>query len=660
MPATDGPGPAPDADMVWVAVPRGALGAAGGTAATASPAPTLLPSGRFGGFDADQARIELRIDGRMLSGDIFRLQDRRETWVAGFRARPGTAVAAGAALPVIAQDRHGATGEGQITLTMDGSELSVSLTLAAKLDGLPVGTPIRALAKPLGAAYRQLGLEVLRERGIPAPPRMDRDGRAFGIAEALADAGLEVTELEGRDDLPAAPAGGWSEKQLHALMADFARSDLDRAGFGLRLLWLSGSNRPDLQGLMFDTVDDLPRQGAAVFTEAVRRGAADDRLAPRLIQTAVHELGHALNLTHRFERETGYRASLSFMNYDWKYEGGPAAYWRQFAYSFDPDELSFLHHGHFRAIVPGGDAFGSARYWSAHGGGYSPILPEHTLEGWKLELLPPEGAGAAFAFAQPVLVGLRFTNLSGQEIKVPGDFLDQKAGHLQVVIESETRGRRGAASVFRPITVRCSAASASVRAIAPDEEVLDNLNLTFGVDGFAFAEPGTYRLTAFLVLEAGDTEYIVRSEPLRIRILTPASREEDVAALDIIEPGAGAILALGGTAAFERSASRLMEAAERLSSAGRGRRRSHPVAAGIYRALGFHFGRGYIRYRDGRFATSAPSTEDAAYCAARLRDSALDFLDPVSKSHTLAFARSVMARAGHEAGPTKRGRPPPK
>jgi hypothetical protein len=56
----------------------------------------------------------------------------------------------------------------------------------------------------------------------------------------------------------------------------------------------------------------------------------------KLIQTTVHELGHALNLAHRFERPVGRADSISFMNYDWKNLGGMNAdrFWREFDFTY--------------------------------------------------------------------------------------------------------------------------------------------------------------------------------------------------------------------------------------------------------------------------------------------------------------------------------------
>ncbi|CAM3289376.1 hypothetical protein SAMN04488021_1502 [Paracoccus aminovorans] len=630
----------PDENLVWVAVPRRVLtGApAPGAADAATDSQTALLRGRLSGYHSDHSRIELRVDQATISGDIFLRVNAEEIWVASFRSVPNGAPGAGQEIAVTAQDRLRAVATGQLLLEPNGAEYVLTLTFEGKLDGLPVLTPIRALMQHVGAAPRHLNLEVLSEISVPALPVLDRNGCEMGLIDALTDAAFEVTSLEGRVDLPEAPEGGWSEKQLHTLMNDFARSDLVRPGFAIRLLWLSRSNRENLQGVMFDTGDDLPRQGAAVFASAITDTTAPALADRKLLQTAIHEIGHVLNLTHRFDRQVGRADSLSFMNYDWQYAGGSSAFWRKFNYCFDDDELSFLHHGHYHSLVPGGDVFGSAHYWSGLAMGYSPILPEMRLPGWRLELLPPV-SGPTFQLGQPVLLGLLLTNETGAESLLPRDVLDPKAGSLEVWISRESGTRDDPAAAFRPVTHRCVHQSAGEPLKLADGAALeDNLNLTYGLSGFPFSEPGTYRITAYLHLGTEHAGSIARSEVLRIRVMSPESKVEDRAALTLFEPTAGACIALGGSAAYETAVSDLMETAARLT----GRKKApHPVSVGIWRALGFHFDRQYLRFDRGRFYEAAPQEKEAEICRRQLTSETLDCLDPVTRQATLKWTAQV-------------------
>ena len=77
---------------------------------------------------------------------------------------------------------------------------------------------------------------------------------------------------------------------------------------------------------MFDSDDDAPRQGAAVFfNHPAISGATGAERDREYLYTVVHELGHAFNLLHAFQKhifQEGERrqclarpGSLSWMNY---------------------------------------------------------------------------------------------------------------------------------------------------------------------------------------------------------------------------------------------------------------------------------------------------------------------------------------------------------
>jgi len=343
-------------------------------------------------------------------------------------------------------------------------------------------------------------------------------------------------------------------------------------------------------------------------------------------------------LVHPFAIHADGHKSLSFMNYEDRYPGGEKSFWKHFAFRFSESEIAFLRHAHFSDIVPGGACFGCAQQGKHSADGYTAIRPETTQSDLTVELLPP-ASGAFFSFAQPVILGLRFSNHSGRAINVPPAFLDPKTGAAEILIERENSGGQQPLT-FRPITQRCTLASCLIE-VAPGKTLESNLNLSFGAQGFPFAEPGNYRIIAYLRLNSGETTRILRSQTLRIRVMYPAGDEENRAALDIFEPASGAVLALGGTAACETAVSRLMETANRLSFAGRGKTRVHPLATGIYRALAFHYGQSYTRYRDGQFFISKAQAGEAKQCADKLQGAALNCLDCVSRQATEAFLSNL-------------------
>lgn len=460
--------------------------------------------GRYLGA-APQLSLDLRIDAdaAIVSADLFRVSpDAQRTWIAAFRSVPGTIPPS--SIKVFLQDRYEATASGTLNLSLAANgSLFGSLFIDGPLDGLPLRRDIAFAADFVGAGQRALGLEIEIETGVAQPPEIMHRNARMSIELALSRAGIETHQVGRSDALPAAPANGWSEKQIEALMYDAAQIDLSARAFSLQVLWLSRSNRPGLLGVMFDTEDDRPRQSVAIFSDAIRLYTSNepDR---KLIQTAVHEIGHALNLAHRFEREVGRADSLSCMNYDWRYLGGnrSSEYWNKFDFGFDSDELMFLRHAPYPAIVQGGAAFRSVRYWHEGDGGYSPYVPETPLPDITLELLPPQ-SGAILEFAQPVLLGLRLTNKTGRALTIPTSLLDPKAGFVELLIRKVTRGRNAARAPesFHPVVARCfDQARETTQTIGHNGTFEDNVNITFGAAGFSFAEPGRYEVQALLVL----------------------------------------------------------------------------------------------------------------------------------------------------------------
>ena len=132
---------------------------------------------------------------------------------------------------------------------------------------------------------------------------------------------------------PRRPArtAAWSDAELHAAMVrHFSRwRDLPQWAvwlFHARLHDLG----PNLYGIMFD------QQGqAAAGLRRLLPGIGGTTADARRLQlyTCIHELGHCFNLLHSWQKspatppQPNRPASPSWMNYPWRFPGGPAAFW---------------------------------------------------------------------------------------------------------------------------------------------------------------------------------------------------------------------------------------------------------------------------------------------------------------------------------------------
>jgi len=604
-----------------------------------------LPGGRYEGDDGE-ALLELRIDpgAAAVSADLYRLAPGRRDWVASLRSVPGEVPRAGQPLTVVAEDDLGGAVTGRLSVSASNGaagRLGALLALDGPLNGVPGQRELSFAVQRVSDSARLIGIELETEEGVDPPAAVEFDGRQVTLESCLERAGFEVKAVGAPSTIPP-PGGGWEISALHTLMADFAGASLAKRAWELHLLLLARSDRRGLLGVMFDSTEVLPRQGAAVFAQEIRDipGIEHER---KLIQTSVHELGHALNLAHRFERVVGRADSLSFMNYDWRYKGGGSAdeFWAGFSFSFDPDELAFLRHGPRTAVIPGGAPFHSARYWNEGTGGYSPYVAEAPLEGFRLALHPPP-AGRLFAFAQPVFLGVELINLTGEPIELPPVLLDLKGGFLELLVRrTQGTSTRSLADVepFVPILQRCfDIDPRNFETVANGDSIANNVNLTYGTSGFPFAEPGAYEVTALLAVfdSANERELIVRSEPLPIRVASPLGVEEERDAMDLFRDDVGVFLALGGNRSLTGAREALNGVVERREGeAGEVR---DPVVAAIVRAGALDAGRSYVRYEDGAFNSVDAEQDRAAGLLARLGDTALQAFDRQTAQGTRALA----------------------
>ncbi|MFC4039312.1 hypothetical protein ACFO1B_12855 [Dactylosporangium siamense] len=609
----------------------------------------MKTDGRYVG-GTEELSIVLRVDlggSGVLSADV----SRGLTYLASVRTAPGVKVdAPHGRWPAQWQDVPGATATGTIAVAAvpaHPEQLAVTLHLDHSLNGLPPADYPGTVARQ-GDDVRDLGVEVDLESGVRAPAPVDFQGAPMDLGSCLRSAGFATTVTAAPSPVPAPPEP-WDYSTIFSVLNDLMTDLSGPAGlvpaWKLHLLLLSRCSRPSLAGIMFDQTWPLPRQGSAVFVDTIRELVKDDDEDRQILRTAVHELGHALNLAHRFERAVGRADSTSFMNYPQRYlRGGHVEdYWTRFAYTFDADELEFLRHGPRGAVRPGDAAFHSVRYWRDTGGGYVPYLPEVPQTGMRLALVPPQN-GPLFAYGQPVLLGVTLQNVGDTAVQFPSNPLDPKTGGLELLIRrvtGTTDDRSFAdASPFVPLMQACELEDESTEVtLAPGGTLSNNVNLTFGSGGFAFAEPGTYQVLPLLSRPTAgppDTDQLVVGEVLRIRIGYPKDVGDEHDALVLSRPDVGTYFALGGSDCLTRAEDDLMAVYERRSAVNGP---ADPVATAIARAAGINAGRHFVRVRNGAFAQRPADPGRAAALLGGLDAAALGNFDPQTAQSTARLAR---------------------
>ena len=622
------------------------------TSSCDDPIPAAPRDGRYEGGNANLF-VELRrdvADTAAMSADVYRTQAAGRDYVASVRTAPGTRIDAGdSSWPAIWQDSLGATTTGtlQVSATaQDAESLLATFVVDERINGLPPHANLLVAATRVSEEVRTVGVEMETEETVVLPAAVPFQGSTVDIRESLRRAGFSVHDAGLPTQIPL-QAGGWALSNtfsiLNDLMTNTAQASLAGPSWDLHALMLTESTRDGLLGIMFDTADVLPRQGAAIFVGEIRSKIAAPDQDRKITQTTVHELGHALNLAHRFERVVGRADSTSFMNYDWRYKGGnqAAEFWRQFAFRFDPDELEFLRHAPRLAIMPGTAAFHSVNYWADGTGGYSPYLPETPVAGFDLVLTAPP-AGPVFVFGQPVFLQVSLTNKTDSTVNLPPEVLDPKTGILEILIQRRTPAIRGLSPVtpFVPIMTRCFDLDVSgADALPPNQTLRNNLNLTFGSGGFAFAEPGEYDVIPVLsfATAAGDRELVIRGAALRIRVAHPHDMQAEHDAMTLFRSDVGVWFALGGSDCLSAAGDALQEVRERRLA---DRGHADPVAAAITRAAGIDAGRSAVRFLDGEFQQQPADPARAAMLLRSLDAQALTTFDRHTAENTAALAQT--------------------
>jgi hypothetical protein len=621
--------------------------------------------GRYRGTN-ESVSLELRVDLTELgvvSGDLHR----GNKYLASVRTAPGVqATGAEGRWRAIWRYANGTAATGTLALEPGGAHDALAVTLGAdgQPDWLPPPVEQRVTVHRVADLPRDLGLEVETEIGVRPPAPVASGGASMDKREALRAAGFALRDVGERTAIPHR-GDGWDYSAiftvLHDLMTATAQGSLSDPAWEVRLLMLSRSTNANLGGIMFDIAQPF-RQGCAVFADAIRENVPVDKVDISIIRTTVHEIGHALNLVHRFERRVGRRDSTSYMNYPRHFaDGGADAYWARFAFTFDRDELEFLRHGYQSAVMPGGARFGSVTYWAGGNGGSVPSPPELDLPGLRLTLAPPE-AGPVFAFGQPVFLEVALANNTGSPLALGPSVIDPKLGALKILVRRE-HGRTeavvdtvdgrpldaaleaalDAAEPFEPMVRGCLLDELAQREppqLPPGGVLRDNLNLTFGSGGFPFAEPGTYQVTPMLTLavqrDGEEVPVVLIGEPLRIRIGYPHDLDEERDAMVLLRPDVGAWFALGGADSLAAAGDDLAEVAQRRHAV---RGTTDPVAVTITRAAGLNAGRRCVRYRDGGFRLQDGDPARAAELLGSLDAAALRNFDRSTAAGTASLAR---------------------
>ena len=218
-------------------------------------------------------------------------------------------------------------------------------------------------------------------------------------------------------------------------------------------------------------------------------------------------------------------------------------YWRDFDYTFDPEEIFHFQHGFFNEVVPGGH-----------------------LE--FMQWTPSSVFKKVFQFTEPVTMEVGIKNFSPDNIAIGR--LSPAYGDIRYIIRKPS----GTIMQYKPPLYKCEMSKDEL----PGGQSKTHLtSLAVGADGFTFDTPGHYEITAAIPDPSSGT--LVISRPVTIWIAYPDRTDEGVASR-IFEREAGLFLYMAGGEHLEKGKQAMEEVTERFPE--------HPFAAHANLVLGLN------------------------------------------------------------------------
>jgi endonuclease/exonuclease/phosphatase family metal-dependent hydrolase len=517
----------------------------------------MIESGTYAGR-ADGLTFDFRVehgeDGgvRVVSGDI----SRGGTFVASFLCvSPALADGGQTVTGALAFRGNAELFTGSLYLTSDARGIG-SFRLTVDLEGGNRDV-FAGRADWQGSFLRRLVVEMDGIAGTRPPAGFALpDGTRMTVERAFAEARFDAQVRA--DSFPPVRGGagarirGFTLAEIHAGMLR-QRSAVPADRLHVHVLvcgYLLGRNNRGVLGVMYDFAENdinrRPREGVAVFYDHPM--LSDPRVPQELREreytfTLVHEIGHALNLLHSFDKARP--AALSWMNYPDLYPRGYEAggghdgsqeFWRRFRQRFDEDELQHLCHASPREIAPGGFAFGVYEEGASLPFG-GEALPRRTRIGANPLRAAPgvtvsvRALKREYALGEPVFVRIGVRNDCDEPVLVP-DALDPTEGYVRLLIRTPA----GRVMRYRPPVRLCK--QAPLRLLEPGGAAppFDHVPVFLSAEGPVFAEPGEYLVQAEMAGIDGSRN--AASEPTRVRVVAPGAAGERFAQELFASPGA--------------------------------------------------------------------------------------------------------------------------
>jgi hypothetical protein len=378
--------------------------------------------------------------------------------------------------------------------------------------------------------------------------------------------GFDV-QVSGASPVPLAGAGAnqaWNDTEMHDAMQTAWSRNANIAQWAMWVFFANqyedpdtGQPEPGMGGIMFDSIG-RERQGTAIFYDSFisELPPGDPNAAAYVARmrfwTAVHEMGHAFNLLHSWQKALGTPwfalanepEARSFMNYPYRVIGKVPAFFADFEYRFTDNELLFLRHAPRQFVQMGNAAFASS-----HGFEEARVSPAPDLA-LVIRFNRPK---PIFEFMEPVVAEVKLTNVS-RAPQIVDQTLLSNLHELSFMVQKDG----GPAREYHGFATYCREAKPAV--LQPGDSLYSSVYLAAGANGVDLAEPGYYTIKAMLTLEHED----IVSAPVRVRIAPPKGYDDEYVAQDFFCEDVARVMNFDGSRVLDGANDTLREVAGRL------------------------------------------------------------------------------------------------
>jgi hypothetical protein len=380
-------------------------------------------------------------------------------------------------------------------------------------------------------------------------------------------AGFNVSISPNSGPIPASGTGAngtWSDSEMHNAMATYWSRFADKPQWAL---WVLFARQHDtgfgLGGVMFDDIGPNHRQGTAIFTDSFIKNVTPGDTHPAawqkrmLFWTAIHEMGHAFNLAHSWQKALvvpdghpwipllNQPEARSFMNYPFNVSGGERSFFSNFDFRFTNEELVFMRHAPRRFVQ-----MGNENWFSNHG--FEQPSNDPSSGRFKLDLRPNR-ENNTYSFLEPVSIELKLTNTGGVPTAVDEHLL-QDGGHIILFVQKDS----GTVKKWQPMIIRCHQEHNTM--LANGESIYGTHLVSASTSGWLIDEPGFYNIQAGVDM----VDEVVLSNVLRVFVAPSSNQEENKIAPDYFTEDVSRALVFDGAPELNKAMDTLQQVAAKL------------------------------------------------------------------------------------------------